>query len=383
MNPNVWWDPKTRYDFEKIRRGLYRMSKHRRKNPLKKADDFVPPFSFFVVPASVLHSAGVDPKLSELNIFAEGMAIRTKQLYFDALDPEFMQWMYENHVAAPVEISQKVEVRRTEGIVQGIVVDTMFGKVIVQLDNMEEIAVHPHRVRRVYHISNTVKVVKGSNMGRQGFVVEIKEGLVGVFDRDEKEQFHVQSWQLVPYDSFEWGLARWLQVGDTVDVISPLSVHYQERGIVCNVTDMAIEVIGRSKFSVPHWFLELHETLASDKSPVLAYYDRYEELVGTWVWITGKIPEKGIYGRIQKSLGQEMLRVEARTGNRFIDVHVDFLMNEEGDDEGQDLHKYHVGHYETPATKGFRKPCCLRSVPERAVTPGAEAVPPEELTMAE
>ena len=130
-----------------------------------------------------------------------------------------------------------------------------------------------------------------------------------------------------------------------MDVISPLSVHYQERGVVCNATDMAIEVIGRSKvrilisrgaqsddsfqFSVPHWFLELHETLASDKSPVLAYYDRYEELVGTWVWITGKIPEKGIYGRIQKSLGQEMLRVEARTGNRFIDVHVDFLMNEE------------------------------------------------------
>ena len=103
------------------------------------------------VPTLVLCSAGVDPKLSELNIFAEGMAIGTKQLYFDAPDPEFMRWMYENHVAAPVEISQKVEVRRTEGIVQGIMVDTMFGEVIVQLDNMEEIAVHPHRVRRVYH----------------------------------------------------------------------------------------------------------------------------------------------------------------------------------------------------------------------------------------
>ena len=188
MNPNVWWDPKIRYDFEKIGPGLYRMSKHGRKKPLKNADDFTPPFSFFVVPALVLRSAGVDPKLSELNIFAEGMAIGTKQLYFDAPDPEFMRWTYENHVAAPVEISQKVEVHRTEGMVQGIVVDIMFGEVIVKLDNMEEIAVHPHRVRRVYHISDTVKVVKGSDVGRQGFVVEIKEGLVGVFDRDEKKQ---------------------------------------------------------------------------------------------------------------------------------------------------------------------------------------------------
>ena len=58
-------------------------------------------------------------------------------------------------------------------------------------------------------------------------------------------------------------------------------------------------------------------------------------------------------------------------------------MHYRGDDEGQDLHKYHVGHYETPATKGFRKPRCLQGVPERAVMPGAEAVPPEELTMAE
>ena len=171
------------------------MSKHGRKNPLKKADDFVPPFSFFVVPTSVLCSAGVDPKLSELNIFAEGMAIGTKQLYFDAPDPEFMRWMYENHVAAPAEISQKVEVHQTEGIVQGIVVDTMFGEVIVQLDNMEEIAVHPHRVRRVYHISDMVKVVKGSDVGRQGFVVEIKEGLVGAFDRDKKEQVRLLFYQ--------------------------------------------------------------------------------------------------------------------------------------------------------------------------------------------
>lgn len=58
-------------------------------------------------------------------------------------------------------------------------------------------------------------------------------------------------------------------------------------------------------------------------------------------------------------------------------------MHYRGDDEGQDLRKYHVGRYETPATKGFRMPRCLRSVPERAVTPGPEAVPPEELTMAE
>ncbi|KAF8337811.1 hypothetical protein F5887DRAFT_920220 [Amanita rubescens] len=390
MNPNVWWDPKTRYDFEKIGPGIYQMYKHGTKKPLKNADDFVPPFSFFVVPASVLRSVSVDPKLSELNVFAEGMAIGAKQLSFDAPDPEFMRWTYENHVAAPVEISHVVEVRQTEGVVRGIVIDIVLGEVVVQLDNTQDIAVHPHRVRRIYQIGDTVRVVKGSDLGRQGWVVEIKEGRVGVFDRDDKEQFHVQSWQLVPYDNFEWGLGRRVQVGDTVDVINPLSLHYLQRGVVCNVTDMAVEVMGQSpvmKFSVPHWFLELPATLAShgsDERRLLAYYDRYEELVGTWVWITGNIPEKGTYGRIQKSLGQEMLRVEARTGNRFIDVHVDFLMNEEEDDKGQDLRKYHVGRYETPATKGYRMPRRPQRVPERAATPGAEEpVPPEELTMAE
>ena len=54
----------------------------------------------------------------------------------------------------------------------------------------------------------------------------------------------MQSWQLIPHDSFEWGLLRRIQVGDSVRVTSPISADYGERGRVCNVTELGIDVIG-------------------------------------------------------------------------------------------------------------------------------------------
>jgi hypothetical protein len=59
----------------------------------------------------------------------------------------------------------------------------------------------------------------------------------------------------------------------------------------------------------------------------LAFYDRYRELVNTWVVVTGKHAEKGVLGRIRDHLGQQILRLEARSGSRLMDVHVDFLAN--------------------------------------------------------
>lgn len=57
------------------------------------------------------------------------------------------------------------------------------------------------------------------------------------------KQFHVKSWQLIPHDDFEWGFARRIQVGDTVQVATPLSPEYQKKGRVCRVTDSSVEVI--------------------------------------------------------------------------------------------------------------------------------------------
>ena len=69
-------------------------------------------------------------------------------------------------------------------------------------------------------------------------------------------QFHVKSWQLIPHDSFEWwGLAHTFLVGDTVQVISPLSPEYRKEGQVCNVADSSIEVIEyRSNMTVCLYF---------------------------------------------------------------------------------------------------------------------------------
>jgi hypothetical protein len=59
----------------------------------------------------------------------------------------------------------------------------------------------------------------------------------------------------------------------------------------------------------------------------LAFYDRYKELINTWVVATGKHVEKGTLGRIWEHLGNEILRLEARSGSHLMDVHLDFLAN--------------------------------------------------------
>lgn len=60
----------------------------------------------------------------------------------------------------------------------------------------------------------------------------------------------------------------------------------------------------------------------------LAHYDRYQELVNTWVHVTGDHARKGLYGRIRQSLGGGMLQIEDRAGTCFVDIHVDFLLND-------------------------------------------------------
>ena len=71
------------------------------------------------------------------------------------------------------------------------------------------------------------------------------------------------------------------------------------------------------QFTVPHWFLEVEQCKDAPGGPLadismqkchsLAHYDRYEELVNTWVHITGDHVEKGLYGRIRASLGKGIL----------------------------------------------------------------------------
>ena len=68
---------------------------------------------------------------------------------------------------------------------------------------------------------------------------------------------------------------------------------------------------------VPHWFLEVERgkdgplaDMSKQEQCPLAHYDHYEELVNTWVHITGNHMQKGLYGQIRQSLGKGMLRIE-------------------------------------------------------------------------
>ena len=84
---------------------------------------------------------------------------------------------------------------------------------------------------------------------------------------------------------------------------------------------------------MPHWFLEVELRNDAAVGPSaerrsIAHYDRYEELVNTWVHVTGHHAEKGLYGRIRASLGEGILRIEDRAGTRLVNIHVDFLLND-------------------------------------------------------
>ena len=76
------------------------------------------------------------------------------------------------------------------------------------------------------------------------------------------------------------------------------------------------------KFVVPPMFLERDST--SGLTGIVGY-DWCTELVNTWVFITGHHTEKGLYGRVQESLGNHKVQVEARSGTHVVNIKVDYL----------------------------------------------------------
>ena len=220
----------------------------------------MPPFVFYSVPLAALQYERAVPKLNELRLFGEGMATCRPQFDFRGPDRDFLQWTYDNHIAACVEIGQKVEAQVGGGMTRGVIEDIFLEEVTLRINDTEVMGVDVHGVRRFYEVGDAVKVVKASNLNREGWVVHIGEGEIEVFDRNAKEhvggfwsdindgltlkQFHVKSWQLIPHESFEWGLPRRIQVGDSVRVVNLLSAEYKEGGRVYNVTELGVEVIG-------------------------------------------------------------------------------------------------------------------------------------------
>ncbi|KAF8339365.1 hypothetical protein F5887DRAFT_1077402 [Amanita rubescens] len=331
IEPNVWWVPKKRYELERVVSGVYQLARRGWKKCVRGGDNFMPPFAYYSVPPAALRSASVVPKLGELKLFGEGMAIGAQQLGFSAPHPDFLRWSYENHFAAPLDMGQKVEAKLIGGMIQGVIEDIRHDEVVVRTqDTREEHEVHLHSVRRFYEVGDKVKVVKSAPVDSEGWVIGVQDDLVNVFDRRRKEEFQVKSWQLIPYDSFEWGFERKIQIGETVQVIAPISPYYQQNGRVCNVSDSRVDVVGHlpnTQFSVPYWFLEVDDVVSpagvqqQPRQP-WASYDRYKELINT-------------------------------------------------DDKGRDLETYYTELYPKPARGGYRIPNFIR-VPERSRTPGVD-----------
>ena len=191
LDPNVFWYPGRRHRLQTIGPGIYRLD-------TKDGDEYIPPFAVFAVPVEALHTDDVAPKLSELNLFAEGMAIGAKELNFPAPSPEFMRWSYEFHVAAPIEIGNKVEVNMKPGTVRGIVDDVHFDQVSIRMNGTQEyITVDAEHVRRFYEVGDAVKVMKSSHLSdREGWVVSTDDDQVAVFDRALKEEVRMPVFSL-------------------------------------------------------------------------------------------------------------------------------------------------------------------------------------------
>jgi transcription elongation factor len=134
-----------------------------------------------------LQSERAVPKLNELSIFAEGMAIGRQQLDFKGPDRDFLQWTYDNHIAACVKMGQKVEVKMGGGTMRGVIEDIFLREVTLRINNTEEVGVDVHCVRRFYEVGDAVKVIKASHLNREGWVVHISEGEITVYDRNVKE----------------------------------------------------------------------------------------------------------------------------------------------------------------------------------------------------
>ena len=217
FDPTVWWHPNIRYSLQNIEAGVYRLTKINRhgERAVKGVDDFVPPFAFYKVPHATLRAERAVPKLDELKLFAEGMAVGGEQLCLSTPDPDFMRWTYENHIAAGVEIGQKVEAKVEGGMIRGIIDDIFLDEVTLRINHTEEMGVDVRWVRRFYEEGDTVKVVKisypncedklgkrvkvvkathlnredevASHLNREGWVVGIREGEIEVFDRNANE----------------------------------------------------------------------------------------------------------------------------------------------------------------------------------------------------
>ncbi|KAF8676125.1 hypothetical protein AX14_005003 [Amanita brunnescens Koide BX004] len=250
------------------------------------------------------------------------MAVGAKEMDLDLPLKEFLRWMYENDVAAPHQIGNKVEVKSNHmAIARGIIWDICFKKV---------------------SLCDTVKVVKSSMINRQGWVIRVQDDRIEVFDRDRKEQFAVKSWQLVPHEDFEMRQERRFDVGEAVYVINPLSAEYGKNGRVSSVSESVIEVINsrtKTAFMVPPWFLQVDTALdpmvqapsAITNLAGLRDDDEYKKLVGT-------------------------------------------------EENGPNLWDYHLGLHKIPAAGAYPIPCFQRQPiqPERAATPL-----PEEADVAE
>lgn len=178
LDPAVWWDPNMRYNLQMVEFGVYRLIKPNHKQAIKGGDYLVPPFAF---------SSAQGPKLNELSIFAEGMAIGRQQFEFKGLDWDFLQWTYNNHITAGVEIGQKVEVKMGVGTTRGVIEDIFLREVTLHINNTEEVGVDVHWVRRFYELGDMVKVVKASNLNREGWVVHMGEGEIMVYNCNAKE----------------------------------------------------------------------------------------------------------------------------------------------------------------------------------------------------
>ncbi|KAF8346158.1 hypothetical protein F5887DRAFT_1184931 [Amanita rubescens] len=394
LDPNVWWNPKTLYDMEPIVRGqgVYQLAKPNWKKTVKGGDNFLPPFAYYAVWPRSVCSVGVVPTINELKLFGEGMTVGAKQLQFPSPDLELIRWSFDNHVAAPVEIGQKVEIKSDARMMRGVIVDVHFNNVVVEVSDTEDkIEVDAKCVRRFYDVGDSVMVVKPSKQEREGWVVDVCDDELEIFDPHEKEKASECS-QILFLNEFNFeasfmrkagNLSRTIRMNMDLLVVglSPISPHYQEMGQVCNVTELGIEVKGDvTKFCVPHWFLDvetrndaLEPAVSGGLETQLRYYDRYKELINTWVRVTGDNIYKGLFGRIRDHSGQQMMLIEPRWGGPAVNVHVDFLLN--GEEGGRDLRLYHVGLYETPATKGCQIQFPGRSEPEKSTTPGRSTTP--------
>ena len=168
---------------------VYQLVNPKNQKGIRDGDDFVPPFAIFKVPVSALQS-DVVPRLKELNLRAEGMAVGAKEMELDLPLKEFLRWTYENDVAAPVEIGNKVEVRLNMGIARGVIRDIRFEKASIHMiETGEELEVNVRSVRRFYQLGDRVKVVRSSStINGQGWVIGVQDDQIEVFDRDRKEQ---------------------------------------------------------------------------------------------------------------------------------------------------------------------------------------------------